>query len=435
MPEAFSSSGSESLPQRWWESFNDSGLNEFMEEALGNNFSLQSAWDRLVQAEQVAVQAGAAVVPSVTYDLSAMRQRAETGGNTAYTTSLSAGLIASYEVDLWGQVAASRDAARLDVEATRETLAAAAMTLSVNVAKTWYQLIEAQQQIHLLETQLQTNQEMLGIVTLQFRKGSVTATDVLNQRQLLESNQGDLIQAREEAAVLEHQLSVLLGRVPGQTLTLDETAGLIDLPGLPETGVPLTVVQQRPDVASAFYAVRAADERVAVAMADQYPTLSLTSNLTTTATRVEDLFDDWLVNLVAGVTGPVFDAGQRQAETRQARAELSEAVHDYQQAVLEAVQDVEDALTQESHQRRYWESLQQQLALAREVFHRNRDNYENGQVMYLSVLSSLTSLQTLERSELTAKRGLIEDRIDLCRSLAGSWQLDRPSDATDRNQG
>ena len=434
IPETFSSSGSESLPQKWWESFHDPMLNDLVEEALGQNFSLQSAWDRLTQAEQVAIQAGAAVVPSVSYSLGGSRSRTETGANTTYATSLSAGLIASYEVDLWGQVKASRDAARLDVEATRETLTAAAMTLSVNVAKIWYQLIEAQQQIRLLETQVQTNQDMLGIVTLKFGKGSVKAADVLNQRQLLESNQGDLIRARQQLQLLEHQLSVLLGRIPGQALELNETAELIELPGLPETGVPLTVIQQRPDVASAFYAVRAADQRVAVAMADQYPTLSLTSNLTTTATRVEDLFDDWLVNLVAGVTGPVFDAGRRQAETRRTQAVLSAAIHNYQQTVLEAMQDVEDALTRESHQRRYWDSLQQQLILARGVYQRNYDYYANGQVMYLNVLSSLTSLQSLERAELTAQRGLIEHRIDLCRSLAASWQLDRPN-ATDTNPG
>jgi NodT family efflux transporter outer membrane factor (OMF) lipoprotein len=429
VPETFSMSGSEVLPDKWWQSLKDPVLNGLIEEALGGNFSLQTSWDRLVQAEQVAVKAGAPLLPSVRYQASAARTRDETRPAQLYSSNLSAGLVASYEVDLWNRVRAGREATLLDVEARKQDLAAAAVTLSASVAKTWYQLQEGKLQVSLIGDQLIRNQQVLDLVTANFRAAKVGAPDVLRQRQLVESSRGQLIQAGEQVKLLQNRLCVLIGRVPEQAWA-DQTTPLIDLPPLPDTGVPAEMIGRRPDVAGAFYAIRAADQRTAVAIADKYPSISLTGTLTTSDRRIEDLLDDWVASLAGSLAGPLFDAGLREAEAQRTRAVLSQAIHTYQQTVVEAIQEVEDALVQETHQRAYLTNLAAQLNLAKETYDRTYFRYSKGQGNYLRVLDSLQLQQQLERSQLSAKRSLIDRRVDLCRALAGAWAMDRPESAS-----
>lgn len=433
IPERFSAEGRELLPDKWWQSFGDANLDALMEEGLGKNFTIRSAWDRLAQAEQIAVQAGADLYPDVTYGGGAERTRLDISDEVTYATAYSAGLAASYEVDLWGRVRSSQQAAVLDARAAQEDVSAAAVTLSAGIARTWYRLAEAKLQETLIGEQLETNRRVLEIITLQFRQGLADAADVFRQRQLVESGQGLLIGAQEDIVLLQHELSVLLGRAPGLWWA-GESMGLIDLPPLPQTGVPAEALQRRPDIAGAYRAVQAADQRTAAAIADQYPRISLAASAQTYGARTNDLFRDWAGNLAANAGGPLFDAGYRKAEVRRRRAVLSQSIHDYAQALLEALKETEDALQQEMYQKETIHNLQAQLALARQVSDTTRQNYLKGQLDYLRVLESLISQQTLERSELAARRTLIERRIDLCRALAGRWEMPRPPQADLENE-
>jgi outer membrane protein, multidrug efflux system len=428
LADSFTSTGVVPLPEKWWESLNDPRLNGLIERALGNNFSIRSAWDRLTQAEQIAIKSGAKLLPDLNYRAEARRTRTESEGAGSTSTNYSLGLIASYEVDLWGRVRSSRQAALLDAESARENVAAAAITLSANIAKTWYQLAEAKQQKAVINRQLETNQKVLDVITLQFRRGKTGAPDVFRQRQLVESSRGQLIKTREAIVLLQHQLSVLLGKTPGQWWS-EETIDLISLSALPQVQVPSITLQQRPDVISAYKAVQAADLRVASAIADQYPSISIVATAETSASDVGDLFDDWLANLAANILGPIFSGGSRKAEIDRSRAILSQSLNDYGQKILLAIKEVEDAINQEYYQRQYVESLQQQFELAGQVYDRTRQSYIKGKLDYIRVLESLISRQTLERNELTARKILIERRIDLCRSIAGSWKLKRPQQA------
>ena len=208
---------------------------------------------------------------------------------------------------------------------------------------------------------------------------------------------------------------------------------LVPMGQLPQIDVPAVVIQRRPDVVSAYRTVQAADQRLASAIADQYPVISISASAETSAAKASDLFDDWLGNLGANLTGPLFDAGFRKAEAERTRAVLSERLNTYSQSVLEALQETEDAITQESHQRMFIESLQKQLALAHNVYERTYEYYLKGQLDYLRVLTALVSMQGLEQRELTARRILIERRIDLCRSIAGGWPMQRPENAEPMN--
>lgn len=427
LPVQFSESGSSPLPDRWWLSFEDTVLSGLIDQALANNFSLKTAWDRLNQAEAEARSAGADLFPSLEANAGSTWNRYREDGQTSNSHEYSLGLSASYELDLWGRIRSSRDAAVFDMQASEQDLQTAALTLSAEVAGTWYQLVEQYGQLNMLDTQIVTNEKVLELVTLQFRTGQVGIADMLQQRQLVESNRGEKAQALAQAKVLEHQLAILLGAPPQQTLA-PRVAALINLPPMPQSGLPTELIQHRPDIRSAYLNVQAADSDLAAAIANRFPRLSLSAEVDTSVEHTRALFDNWLATLAANLVAPVIDGGLRKAEVDRTRAVASEALHTYGQIILDALGEVEDALIQEQRQREFIASIDRQLTLAGQVVERVRDRYLQGTVDYQRVLDALLSQQELQRSLLTAKQDLVQYRIDLCRALGTGWTLDRPED-------
>ncbi|MBN2375383.1 MAG: TolC family protein [Sedimentisphaerales bacterium] len=429
LPEDFPATGNGMLPDKWWETFGDKTLNSYVERALGENFDLLIAWDRLAQTEALAVKEGAALWPEVNASGQASRTREEMGNVANYYNRYNLGVSVSYELDLWGRIHAAHQGALLDVQASREDLDATAIVLSARITQTWYQLAEAIAQVDLIDQQIESNQKVLALITTRFRQGQISAADVLRQRQLLESSHGQLILAQEQIELLLHELSVLLGTAPG-SLTQPQDAWLMDLPILPVVPVPSELIQRRPDVRSAFINVQAADQRVAQAIADQFPRISISAGAETSGMEVRDLFDNWLANIAGNLSQPIFDADRRAAEVDRTRAALSQAIHEYGRVILNSLQEVQDALTQERQQADYLLNLGKQLELSRKVLERTRESYIKGQLDYLRVLESLVSRQSLERNYIKAKQQLISRRIDLCQAIAGSWQMDRPEITT-----
>ncbi|MGE4579813.1 MAG: efflux transporter outer membrane subunit [Desulfuromonadales bacterium] len=421
LPPAFTATGEAALPQMWWRSFDDPALDAFMARALAGNLSLKATWERLRQAEALQRKAGAGLIPSLQGEAGAATSRYDNNGRTGSDQTYSLGLSASYEVDLWGRIRSSRDAARFDTGASAEDLRAAALTLSAQVAAGWYELMEKYGQLDLLDGQMETNRKVLELVTLQFRTGQTGIADVLQQRQLIEANVGERAQVAAQIRVLENRLNLLAGLAPGQ-LALPQAA-LISLPALPETGVPAELVRHRPDVRRAWFQVRAADERTAAAVSERFPRLSLAAGVSTSAENIDDLFDNWLASLAANLVAPLIDGGQRRAEVERSQAQARERLHTYGQTVLQAVAEVEDALSGEARQREYLDSVERQLELAGQAIDRVRDRYLNGAEDYQRVLSALLSYQQLQRSHLAGQRILIQYRIDLCRALGTGWDM------------
>ena len=424
LPADFSGSGADNLPEHWWESFGDAVLDRLIEQALAKNFSLQSVWARLDQAAAVERIASAELYPSLDVDGSAGRSWSHNSRGTT-TNVYSIGAMAGYEVDLWGRIDSNSKAATLDRQATEAELTAAAISLSAEVASTWYQLVEQYGQQVLVSSQLETNTRVLELITLRFRRGKVGATDVLQQRQLAESNRGELANIKSLIGVLEHQLAILLGATPDSRVS-EPQAELISLPPLPVTGIPAELVQRRPDLRQQFYSLQAADQRTAAAVADRFPRINLLGSTDSLASDVDDLFNNWLSNLTANLVAPVIDGGRRRAEVDRSRAVTEQSLSDYRQQLIDALGEVEDALLREQQQRAFIDSLDKQLVLSEQVIGRVRDSYLFGAVDYLRVLDVLITNQNLERSRLTAQRDLIDNRIALCRALAGGWTLERP---------
>jgi NodT family efflux transporter outer membrane factor (OMF) lipoprotein len=341
----------------------------------------------------------------------------------------------AYELDLWGRVRANTSAVYFEVQASQADLTVAAITLSAEIAKTWYSLLEQRGQLSLLESQIATNEQVLKLVTLRFRQGVAAAADVLRQRQLVEQTRGDTKDVRAQIETLSYQLAILLGQPP-KSVDIPDDHELIQLPPLPSTGLPGELIQRRPDVQAIFYQVQAADARVAAAIAERFPRIdlagALTTNLSSTlaggafARTPAGLFASWIATVSAQIVAPIIDAGARRAEVARTKAVLSEILHNYEATILQAFQEVENSLIRETQQREKTSSLEDQFHLATQVIQRLRARYIHGGTAYLDVLNALSSQQVLERQILTARRTLIDFRVDLAKALAGGWYMTQP---------
>ncbi|MBN1826129.1 MAG: efflux transporter outer membrane subunit [Candidatus Eisenbacteria bacterium] len=420
LPESFGDGGTKPLPGRWWTAFGDGALDAAIEEGLAGSPDLAAWRDRLDQARALARKGGAGLRPALNASGDASRSASwPEEGPDIYENDYALGAAASYEIDLWGRLRAGRRSALLSSRAAGEDLRAAELSLSASIASVWYETAEAAAQVRLLEEQVGTNERMLDLVRLRFRSGLTGASDVLTQRRVTEAVRGDLHLAEARLATLRHQLAVLVGRTPRERIGTE--AVLIDLPALPETGLPADLLRRRPDLRAARLDVAAANAEFAAALADRFPKISLSASGSTGGAQTSVLFGDWFGRLAANLALPLLDGGARSAEADRREAAAREAFHAYESAVLAALREVEDALAREARQGEYLESVRLQLETADALVERSRDDYLSGQADYLRVLEALTSQQALQRSSLTARRAWIQYRIQLCRALGGGW--------------
>ncbi len=433
LPPQFSARGNERINEDWYLAFKDEQLNRLIENALDSNFSLLAARERLIQAAATARSVGADRAVSIDGQAFGSESWNWEKDSSNSTGRLLLGISASYEVDLWGRLGALEDAALYDLQGSHQDLQTAALSLSAQIANSWYQLANAASQLRLLEKQQELNTIGLELIQIRFNAGQVGIADLLQQQQLIESKSGEIALQKANHQVLLNQLAILSALSPG-LVEQNYAPELINLPSLPDTGLPAELLTNRPDVQSSYLDLLAADRRLAAAIANKYPKLSLSADLETSGSSTGDLFNDWFSSLAANLAGPVIDGGQREAEVERSSAVAREKLNDYRQNIIEAVGEVEDALIQESEQKKYITSLQLQLELANQTLTNLKDRYKQGLEDYQRVLTALLSQQGLEQNLLNARQQLISYRIDLYRALGGNLTeitLDTPQ-ATDK---
>lgn len=422
LPTMFSTSPSGvGLSESWWTHFDDSRLNTVVGAAVADNFSLVAARERLRQANAAARIAGADARPT----LDGSGDVRSTGENSDRSESYTVGVVASYEVDLWGRIEATIDSAQLEADATRADLQAAYISLTAETADTFYRLLLQRAIVDLLDQQRETNQQVADLIRVRYRNGQAQLDEYLRQQRLTEASVADLLSARATLEELRNQLAALLGR-PAEALSLPEGHTLTDLPPIPAVGIPAEWLQRRPDLQSAWLRVRAADADIAAAIANQYPRLDLSASLETAASSPSDLFEDWVNALAASFTVPLLRGGALKAEVERSEAARAVAFNEYAQSVVDAVAEVEIALSNARYDRHRLTSLDRQLELAEAVVGRLRQRYLGGAADYLDVLSALTTLQDVQRQQLQARWALLLDRIALIRTIAGGWQTAEP---------
>jgi len=418
LPINLSHTGVVPLPERWWLAFNDAELNQLIDTALNQNYSLLATYNRLQQAQVIAKKSSAAFIPAINANFNGNKTLSNSHNNSLF----SLGLNANYEVDIWGRIQATTQAATLDAQSAEESVKTAAISLSSEITIAWYRLIEQRRQLQLLNRQIQTNQDNVSLFMARFAGGQSTAADLFQQQQILEASKGNKKTVRATLQVLEHQLAILTGHTP-KLIHLPKQDNFPVLPALPKTGLTTELIQRRPDLRLAYYRVQAADQRIAAAIADRFPKLSLSAGIDTTAPNLQSLFNNWIATLGGNLLLPLIDGGRRVAEVNRTKAVAAEALNNYATAIQQAIKEVEDALSQEQQQQQLVVSLTKQLYYSQQATTQIRLRFSYGAIDFLRVLSLQISQQALERRQILAQRQLIEYRIHLYRALAGGWAI------------
>ncbi|WP_202617394.1 TolC family protein [Roseimaritima sediminicola] len=413
LPE-FSESGLVRAADHWWIAFGDPELNTRVQQAFDNNYDLASALQRVVASRAVARRQASDFFADVNGVVT--HQSIFGPEEDRYPTVI--GLDAAYQVDLWGRIESQVAAERFRAAATYADYQAVALTLSAEVARTWFALIEARAQLELLDAQIETNRTGVESQEDRFGLGLVGSADVLRQRQLLQATLEQYTVVQSQVETLEHQMSVLLGELP-QTASYDPGTDLPAMPPLPAAGVPAELLQRRPDVRRDYLAFVAANHDLAAAVSDQFPRLNLTGSVENLSDSPETLFRDWFVSIGGQLIAPLLDGGQRRAEVDRSAAVARQLFNQYGQTMLVAFQEVEDALAQERYQRERLEYLEKQVELAYQSTLQLREQYLIGDEDYLAVLTAITGWQRLQRETLSAQLDLRLIRISLYLALAG----------------
>ena len=414
----------------WWELFQDEQLQELIRIALEENQDLGIAAARVEEFRAVLGVTRADQYPSV--DITASGAQTE-GSDNVFPGSvpgfgddkvenyrLSADVF--WELDLFGRLRRSTEAARAQLLATEEAQRSITISLVASVASTYMLLRDLDAQFEIARRTQDTRTDSLSIIQARFDKGTVPRLDV-NQAEIeLAVAQAAVAVAERAVTQTENALAVLLGRNPGaipRGLALEQQTLP---PGIP-SGLPSELLQRRPDVLASEAELAAQTARIGVAQAARWPSLSLTGALGFESDDLSTLTDSgsdfWSAGL--GIVQPLFNAGRNRSRVEAEEARTEQALLAYEQTVQRAFREVEDALVAVRTYRAEHEARRRQVAAARSAATLSRARYDGGVTSYLEVLDTERSLFNAELTESQTLRLYINAIIELYKALGGGW--------------
>ena len=419
--EVATSSRAES--SQWWRLFSDPTLEKLTKEAFSDNFDLGVAEARLRQATAFAKATGAAWYPALSLEGTTSRSRTAnlfgTGAPVVIQANqYNASVAASYELDLFGRLAAADRAAYRDFQAAEEDLRGARVTLRAELLEAFFGLLELRERVLLTEKQVTVNETFANLIEARFRSGLVPGEDVLRQKGVLASTRAQAPLLKQQLVVAERALAMLVGDATLNRSLPEELppSGKSDPPQIVRTDDLLA----RPDVEAARLRTVASDFRVAAKFAEHFPSVRLSGSVGYRSFRLSSLFDSMIWNLLGSLSAPVFQGGRIDAEVETAEAELEERLLLFKKAVLVAAVEVENALSEEGYRRESHREVKNQVQLARRSLSQIRAQYLSGLSDFLPVLTALTTLQQLEQEEVTARRAILSARVQLYRAVGGA---------------
>jgi NodT family efflux transporter outer membrane factor (OMF) lipoprotein len=413
----------------WWETFNDPVLNELEAQVATANQDVRQAEANYRAAQALVAQARAGFYPTLSASLGATRA----GGQVSNATTANAGtgtatqqlftLNADWEPDLWGRVRRTVESNEASAQASDADLASTRLSSQATLAQDYFQLRVADAEKRLLDETVAAYERSLTLTTNQYNAGIVSKADVAQAQAQLKGAQAQAIDIEVTRQQLEHAIALLVGKAPS-TFSIAPVSVALVMPNIP-LSMPSALLERRPDIAGAERRMAAANAQIGVAEAAYYPTLDLTAALRTGGTSFGNLFNlstrVWSVGATA--TELIFDAGRRQAVTRQAEANFDATVAMYRKTVLGAFQEVEDnlvairVLEQEA-------TVQDDAVKASEESVRLALNqYRAGIVSYLNVVTAQTTALTNERSALTIQQRRMVAAATLVKALGGGWNV------------
>jgi len=440
VPAAYKESGtwkaaepSEQLARgQWWSAFGDAGLDALVQQATEANQSLKAATARLKQARAMHEAARAGLFPSADANLgptrvkpSAASQGLPQGGQAAPQTLWKAQAGISYEVDLFGRVASTVDAASADTQRSEALFRSVQLALQADVAETYFTIRALDTEAALFRQTVDLREQALALLQRRFDEGAIGELDVARATAELETARSDAMAVARLRAASEHALAVLLGKAPAQFTLAPAPLKPVSLRIPP--GLPSSLLERRPDIAAAERAMAAANARVGVARSAYFPSLTLNAAGGLESGSFGDLFK-WssrsfaLGPLAGALSIPLFDGGRRSGELAGARARYEEDVANYRQQVLLAFREVEDNLSelrfleeQTASQAKAGKASDQASRLA-------QLQYSEGAVNYLDVIDAERGALQSRRAAAQLQGSQAVATVRLVRALGGGWQ-------------
>jgi NodT family efflux transporter outer membrane factor (OMF) lipoprotein len=425
-PEAYKETGTwkaaepaDTVPRgKWWQAFGDPVLDGLMEKVAVSNQSLKAAEARYRQAQAAVISARAGFFPSVGVGASATRSRA---ANAPSITTYGASADLRWEIDLWGRVRRTVEAAQAGAQASQSDLDAVRLSLQASLAQNYFLLRVTDVQRDLYNDTVAAYSKSLELTKNRYDAGVAAKTEVVQAEAQLLQTRAQYLDLDTTRAQLEHAIAALIGLAPAQ-FDLPPAPLVAKLPPIPP-GLPSALLERRPDIAAAERRVAAANAQIGVAKAAYFPALTLPGSIGFSSTAFSHLFEVpnrfWSIGPALGVT--LLDFGVRSAAVDAAVGAWDESTANYRQAVLTGFQEVEDNL---ATLRILTEEAQVQddaVRAARETLLLTTNQYKAGTANYLAVVVVQTQQLANERSAVILLGRRLTASVGLILALGGSY--------------
>ncbi|WP_341667795.1 efflux transporter outer membrane subunit [Alcaligenes sp. SDU_A2] len=405
----------------WWRVFNDGVLDTLMSSLNEQNYSLQQAQARVRQAQAALSNTRSGLFPAVSSSASSTRQGSGSGTSSQSSSAYDLSLNVTWEVDLWGRIRRQLESGDASLQASAADMAATRLSLQSQLAQTYFQYRSAESAVRLLDRTVQAYERSLQINQNRLDAGFSAPGDVAAALSQLEGARTQRLALDREKSSYHHAMAVLVGRAPSQFEVVPNAPWPVT-PEIP-VGLPSSLLERRPDVAAAERRMAQANAQIGVAKAAWFPSLTLNagggfkssdlSNWLTAPARVWSLGPSLALTLL--------DFGARQSQVNQAQASYDEQVAAYRQTVLEALKEVEDALSELYGLGREQISQSRALAAARESLQLTRNQFDAGLVDYLSLAQTETSAFSAEQQALDIESQRLRAAVKLLVALGGGW--------------
>ena len=411
------------LDALWWRRFESSELNQLITQAIRSNLDLKIAYARVLQSQASARAAGAALLPNIGASGGVSRNEHQ-GGTSDFTgsTSYSAGISASYQLDLFGENRNTAGSAAKRLEASLYDRETATVTVISNVVTAYLQVLAARERQRITTERLNNAGVILRLLETQRRVGTISELELAQQRTAIANQRAALPTLRLAERQALNSLAVLMGRNPEG---FDITARSLSDLALPvvAAGIPSSVLVRRPDLRQAEAALQAASLDVKVARAARLPGIQLTANGGTASAALSGLFQTgtFAYSFGGSIAQTIFAGGRLLAQEQGVRARYRETAANYEKAIINAFSDVEEALTAVSEYGQQYDLAVEAATQADLAYRLAELRYRSGAVDFQTVLNA-------QNSAFSSQEGLVQNRlsrfnalIGLTLALGGGW--------------
>lgn len=409
----------------WFALLQDTVLRRLVDTAIAENRTVRVAIATIDEFRAEYGVAKAPLFPQLTANGTGGKERVAFGGTPVTFNVYQVTGDVSWELDFWGRLRRGTQAAREDLLATQEARRAVVLSLISDVATAYLELRELDLDLDISRRTLDSRRETLRLAQRRFQQGLISELDVRQFESQVADPAARVADFERQVVQKEDQLSILLGHHPSNVprgQTLPAVLSSIVVP----RALPSSLLERRPDVRQAEAQLRAATARIGVAQAERLPKFTITGQYGTQSTTASGLFknNSDIYTVLGGISLPLFTGGEYTNEVRAARARADQARYMYQQTVLIALQDAQDALVglRASHDQLI--AQQWQVTSLQSALHLATRRYDNGISSYLDVLDAQRSLFTAELSLAQVQRQELVSAVQLYKALGGGWTAD-----------